>query len=516
MSLLDARGLAISATDATSVARYEAALACLLGQREDTAARVADALAHDPRLVIAYGLHAARLVLTGPRDGKRSPPRLTCSTISHPAPPSASAAMRRRHAPGSKATRRSRSTAMAHPSSTTRATAWRCTSRTRSISGSAGARCCATASPQALPKWEPSLPGYGHVLGMHAFGLEENGDYAAAEATARESLRVTPDNAGAIHVIAHVMEMQGRAREGVEWLAATQRLWAGNPGYSTHLTWHLALFHIELDDLPAAISIYRDTLAPRAAAPAATAALIDATALLWRLDLRGAHVRAHWRALAALWGRAALAGERAFTLVHALLAFAAAARDASCRPGRRMVAQRPGHARRQHRPGPGARDPARARAHRLRPRRLRGRRRPPHCRAHSGEPLRRQRRAVRPDSPDAGRGGTAGSAQAPGAGARDRAQRAQAQQPTQPLALRARGVRGLTATGCQRLPGRGCAQVGVWLAARQFVLSRRPQAQPPRPAQAHGAGPAHRWAWPARSSPRLARVHRRRPRRGRR
>src|SRR5690606_29083569 len=70
----------------------------------------------------------------------------------------------------------------------------------------------------ALPHWDPSMPGYGHLLAMHAFGLAENDEYADAEAAGRRALEFVPDSAGAIHAIAHVMEMQGRADAGIDWL----------------------------------------------------------------------------------------------------------------------------------------------------------------------------------------------------------------------------------------------------------------------------------------------------------
>ncbi len=38
---------------------------------------------------------------------------------------------------------------------------------------------------RALPAWRASLPGYAALLGMHAFGLEETGDYAGAEEQGR-------------------------------------------------------------------------------------------------------------------------------------------------------------------------------------------------------------------------------------------------------------------------------------------------------------------------------------------
>ena len=42
--------------------------------------------------------------------------------------------------------------------------------------------CCATAWPRCC-RSGTSTPGYGFVLGMHAFGLEETALYARAEAT---------------------------------------------------------------------------------------------------------------------------------------------------------------------------------------------------------------------------------------------------------------------------------------------------------------------------------------------
>ena len=41
---------------------------------------------------------------------------------------------------------------------------------------------------RALPHWPASVPGHSIVLGMYAFGLEETGDYARAEAMGREAV----------------------------------------------------------------------------------------------------------------------------------------------------------------------------------------------------------------------------------------------------------------------------------------------------------------------------------------
>ena len=41
---------------------------------------------------------------------------------------------------------------------------------------------------RALPAWDASMPAYHAILGMHAFGLEEMGDYAQAEAQGRRGV----------------------------------------------------------------------------------------------------------------------------------------------------------------------------------------------------------------------------------------------------------------------------------------------------------------------------------------
>jgi hypothetical protein len=58
------------------------------------------------------------------------------------------------------------------------------------------------------------------------------------------------------------------------------------------------------------------------------AALADASALLWRLELRNIDLNARWQHLADRWAGATLAHARPFFIVHAVMAFAAAGRTA--------------------------------------------------------------------------------------------------------------------------------------------------------------------------------------------
>ena len=112
-----------------------------------------------------------------------------------------------------------------------------------------------------LPRWSVRMPGYGFLLTLYAFGLEENGVFERAEATAREALVHSPGNPGAIHVIAHVMDMQGRPAAGVATLGATMSDWAEGTAFSVHNAWHLALFHIDLDEADEALAIYDERIA---------------------------------------------------------------------------------------------------------------------------------------------------------------------------------------------------------------------------------------------------------------
>jgi hypothetical protein len=179
---------------------------------------------------------------------------------------------------------------------------------------------------QVLPEWEAAAPRYASVLAMYAFGLEENGQYRRAEKIARRTLALDPRHPGAIHVIAHVMEMQGRAREGLAFLAATEPAWVEGTGFSVHLAWHRALFHLDANDPESALATYDAQIANASASD--MSALADASALLWRLQLRNIEVSGRWHLLADRREMQTLAGARPFYVVHAMMAFAAAARTA--------------------------------------------------------------------------------------------------------------------------------------------------------------------------------------------
>ena len=180
-----------------------------------------------------------------------------------------------------------------------------------------------------LPYWDARDAEYGYVLGMHAFGLEETGDYDRALATAHKSLEWVPDNAAAIHVIAHVHEMKGPPDRGIAWLRSTQPTWIDNAGFRVHLAWHLAIFQIDADAAADALATYDELIAPHL--DGGNNGLVDASGLLWRLQLRGAGSTRRWHEVTRLWLRQGIFGSRAFDLIHAVIAFAAAKKHACAR-----------------------------------------------------------------------------------------------------------------------------------------------------------------------------------------
>ena len=165
---------------------------------------------------------------------------------------------------------------------------------------------------QVLPEWDAKTPDFASLLAMYAFGLEENGQYRQAERAARRALALDPRHPGAIHVVAHVLEMEGRAREGLAFLDATEAAWAHGTGYLRAPRVAQCACSISTPTISdAALAAYDEEIVGRARPDMNS--LADASALLWRLWLRNVEVADRWRSLADRWGAAA-AGRRAALL----------------------------------------------------------------------------------------------------------------------------------------------------------------------------------------------------------
>jgi hypothetical protein len=177
---------------------------------------------------------------------------------------------------------------------------------------------------RVLPHWDPAMPGYHAVLGMHAFGLEETGDYARAESLGRLSVELEPRDAWGHHAVAHVMEMQNRRRDGVDWLRRGSEAWSRDSFFAVHNWWHLALFHLGLDEIDEVLALFDGPIHGKTSTLALE--MIDASAMLWRLHLRGVELGDRFQALADNWAPIATARNYAFNDMHAMMAFVGANR----------------------------------------------------------------------------------------------------------------------------------------------------------------------------------------------
>ena len=149
---------------------------------------------------------------------------------------------------------------------------------------------------RVLPVWGEGTPGYGYVLGMYAFGLEECGDFARAEDAGRRAVEINAGDIWAVHAVAHVMEMGGRTAEGIAWLEETEAGWVTCNFFAHHVWWHKALYHIARDEAGAALALYDDRV--RDDFSEIIYDMHDAASLLWRLELAGVDIGLRWDELA--------------------------------------------------------------------------------------------------------------------------------------------------------------------------------------------------------------------------
>ncbi|HEU0202323.1 MAG TPA: tetratricopeptide repeat protein, partial [Burkholderiaceae bacterium] len=145
------------------------------------------------------------------------------------------------------------------------------------------------------------------------------GDYTQAEEQGRMSVELEPRDTWGQHAVAHVMEMTNRARDGIQWMRANVQNWSHESFFAVHNWWHLALFHLELNEIDEVLRLFDGPIFGQRSTVILD--MIDASALLWRLQLRGIDVGDRWEPLAANWTPLAGAGNYAFNDMHAAMAF---------------------------------------------------------------------------------------------------------------------------------------------------------------------------------------------------
>jgi len=156
----------------------------------------------------------------------------------------------------------------------------------------------ASAPAAALKTFGDDAPVSGFIMGMAAFGLEENGDYERAEKYGREAVERNENDLWSLHAVAHILEMQCRQDEGRSLLNQPAGTWTDRSPFKDHLWWHSALFALEQGDIPRVLELYDAEV--RVDETGFYLDVQNAASLLMRLELIGVDVGERWEELADL------------------------------------------------------------------------------------------------------------------------------------------------------------------------------------------------------------------------
>ena len=323
MTIKDIHGHALSGADAQASEHYEAACALLRCYLNDPLAEAQAALARSPDMTMAHVL-VAYLNLLGTEPGGQPAARAAhaaaerCPATEREAMHVAAAGALA-HGQWHRAGRILEDLSIGHPQDLL---ALQVGHQIDFFTGHS--RMLRDRIARAESHWQAGMPGRHAVLSMLAFGLEETGDYARAETLGRSSVELEPRDGWGWHAVAHVLEMQNRRRDGIAWMTQDTPAWSEGSFFAIHNGWHLALFHLGLDQIDEVMALL-DQRVLGSASPVVLD-LVDASALLWRLQLCGVNVGDRWDAVASRWADVSGVSTYAFNDLHAMMAFVGADR----------------------------------------------------------------------------------------------------------------------------------------------------------------------------------------------
>ncbi|XP_074642500.1 tetratricopeptide repeat protein 38-like [Tubulanus polymorphus] len=146
---------------------------------------------------------------------------------------------------------------------------------------------------RVLPHWNDTMPLYSNLLGYYAFGLAETNRFAEAEILSKKALSYNRFDGWSTHALIHTYENDSRTEDGINALSGTVDDWTAYCGLATHLYWHWAVFCIEKKDYEGALGIFDLQVSKRATADSMLD-MLDATSLLFRLEMEGVNVGDRW------------------------------------------------------------------------------------------------------------------------------------------------------------------------------------------------------------------------------
>lgn len=159
----------------------------------------------------------------------------------------------------------------------------------------------------------------------YAMALSELGHHDAARPRIARSIAEQPRNAYAAHAMAHFLYETGEANAAVAFLKPWLAAYPPTGAFRGHLSWHLALAHLERGELDEGLDLYHQAFAADDYHGPALVKLLDGPSFLWRAELAGHPRRPElWQALHAFAHRSFPRPGTAFAdwhmaLIHAVL-----------------------------------------------------------------------------------------------------------------------------------------------------------------------------------------------------
>ena len=169
-------------------------------------------------------------------------------------------------------------------------------------------------------------------LSTHAFALGETGRIDAARKLIDRSLDLYPRNAHGAHVFSHVLYENGEDAAGLAYLERWLQVFPRAAQLHCHLSWHVALWNLELGNIGQARRVFETDVRPGASWGPPINTLSDSASFLWRLQLAGHRSEAsRWNEVRDYALKEFPKAGVTFADVHSALAFAAAGDVASLR-----------------------------------------------------------------------------------------------------------------------------------------------------------------------------------------
>jgi tetratricopeptide (TPR) repeat protein len=164
----------------------------------------------------------------------------------------------------------------------------------------------------------------------HGMAFSENGERDAARPMIERSLAQNPKNPWVAHAQAHLCYEEGEAEAARGFLASWLSTYPRNGALYSHLSWHLALGHLEAGDAAAASRLFEDAFAPEVHSGPPRGKINDGVSFLWRWELAG-HPRdpEPWQAMHGFVSRTFPHAGLAFSDLHVAVAQVVAGNDAA-------------------------------------------------------------------------------------------------------------------------------------------------------------------------------------------